>query len=271
MKKIIVLFFLLISVFSSFSQPRVNDEVKYTVLSSSGMVENPVGWCYNYDGKWCGYYGVICGIYKRNSKIPINLSVYDKSFFEDNIISLQFKKIKSDNNDYYALYVIKYSGTYDYPIIKEGWHYRKICNVFLFTKEEYGKLYNLTEGINVIESFAHSTTTPYLSYQTQEGKNELNSGLKRIFDDVNEDYIYNSLNPKFGLSSRWYIKMEEDGKTIRFCMPCCEKYIWEEAQKINAQNKTNGSTFREISRYDCIDFAKNYFECSLIKFKQLLI
>lgn len=269
MKKSILLLTFLINVIVSFSQPRVDSSYSYKIAAQSALLENPVGWCFNYEGRWCGYYGVICGIFRNNSKTPINLSVYDKAFFEDNIISLQFKKLSSKGDEYYALYVIKYGGTYDYPAIKEGWRYRKICDVYLFTKDEYQKLYNLNVGINIIESFGRSTTTPYLSYFSQDGKNELDLGINNIFKELTEDYIHNMLNPKHGISERWYIKMEEEGKTIRFCMPCCDKYLWEEAEKINIQNK-NHKAIREISRYDCIDFSKTYFECSYTNFKRLL-
>lgn len=263
-----ILIFLTLAVFAilnSNAQPRVNPiDNNYKQLRVSGLVQNPVGW-YLINGKWCGYYGVINNEYKNNSKTPINLAVSTKSKINNNIISMQFKELKSNDSLYYALYIVKYDGWYDYPHICQDWHYYKTCDIHIFTKKEYQKLKDLKVGINTINSFRLTGPEKYTTYNSVQGQREIKVRLDNIFDDIKNDSsaLYpNSYN-------KWYVKVEEDNKTVRFILPTY-KILWEEAQQIN-KKKEKDRYYLPISHYDCVDFSTEYFELPKVQFDKLII
>lgn len=251
------------------AQPRVNKEISFKQMAESGIIENPVGWCLDKTvGKWCGYYGVLINDYKNNSTKPLQVSIAQRSQLT-NISSMQFKKYDVGEDIYYALYIVDYKCYYDYPEIYQGLHSYKDCKIYLFTEEEYQKLYDLKEGFNKIHTFTFVNTNFDHKYGTNSGKLYINNRLEEIFYDMKNDeqYRYNRLHkPNFG--DNWYIKVEEDN-TIRFILPTT-KYLWEEAQQINKDNEKK-SGYIPIRQYNCIDFSDEYFEVTKAQFDKLLI
>lgn len=252
------------------AQPRVNPvSNNYKQLAESGVIETPVGWCLdNIDGKWCGYYGVISNAYKNNSSKPITMSAYDRAFHSDNISSMQFKKFESNDSIYYALYLVKFKGYYDYPAIYKGWHYYKNLEIYLFTSEEYNKLKNLKEGINTIYSFATAGTDLGYRYGTAQGKQHIDLRLQNIFNDLVNDEKFKERLKDYRFKNKFYVKLEDDN-TIRFNIPTISQ-TWEEAEEINKANEGKRG-YIPIRDYDCVNFSKEYFEVTKAQFDKLLI
>ncbi len=259
---------------TSLSQPRVNSSKTYSVVASSQILSYPVGWEFNDLGKWCGYYGVISGDYQNNSKVPKRLTAYAMSGYNSKgIVSLQFKKIKSFEKAYYILYHIYYDGYYDYPAICEDWHYNKCCMIYVFTEDEYNKIFNISDGINVIKVYASRSTSEYYSYLSKDGQEHLEGHLKSLFENpITLEDISNAYNHSF--ADKWYIK-KENATTIRFSLPTSDM-LWEDAQKINEENARKRADDKwyyksDISKYNCVDFSTQYFEVSKMQFDKLKI
>ena len=112
-------------------------------------------------------------------------------------------------------------------------------------------------------------------YQTQSSQDHLKSGTNRIIADMLETGL---TNPKSAYSSynyKLYVKLEEDGKTVRFKLPTTDM-LWSEAQEINAQNELKKQQnkyyyYIPIGKYKCVDFADDYFEVSNLVFKKLIV
>lgn len=259
---------------TSASQPRVNSSKTYSVISSSQILSYPVGWELNDLGKWCGYYGVISGDYQNNSKTPKRLTAYAMSGYNSKgIVSLQFKKVRSFDNVYYILYHIYYDGYYDYPAIYEDWHYNKCCMIYVFTEEEYAKIFNLSDGINTIKVYDSCCTSEYYSYLSKDGQEHLEGHMKRIFESpISQEMINKAYSHTF--ADKWYIK-RENATTIRFALPTSDM-LWEDAQKINEENARKREQDKwfyasDISKYNCVDFLTEYFEVSKVQFDKLKI
>ena len=270
MNKIIVIVLLsAASIISCYAQPRANSKNNFKLVAESGKIENPIGWSLDQTvGKWCGYYGVLINDYKNNSTRPLQVSIYQRSQLT-NISSMQIKKYEAENDVYYALYIINYNGYYDYPAIYEGWHYYKDCWIYLFTEEEYQKIYDLKEGFNKIHTFTFFSTNVDHKYGTASGTLFINHSLNEIFSGMlnDEGYRHNRINnPRFG--ENWYIKVEDE-KTIRFILPTSD-YLWEDAQQINKQ-KENDRYYLPIRKSSCVDFSNEYFEVSKTQFDKLII
>lgn len=255
-------------------QPRSNNTSSYfKVISSSQIVTTPVGWYYNDTSeKWSGYYGAICSEYSNNHKTPKRMTADDLSCFSDRgIQSLQVKKVKSNDKIYYLLYHRYWDGEFDYPAIQRGWRYWKECKVYIIEEAEFSKFLNPEIGINYIRILDYET--PY-DMGLLKGESTLNSNLNTKFKEISR------ATPENPFKSYWsdyviYIKLEEDGKTLRFHLPS-DKKLWSEAQEINRQNELKKETdkyyyYREISKYDCIDFNSEYFELSPLQYSTLKI
>ena len=267
--------FLIINIIISLEgvcQPRNNGRDKYSIICQSEAILNPIGWSYStYDEKWCGYYGICLGEYKRNSKTPRQLTANDLSGYGDKgIYSLHITKVKADDRCFYLLYHIYWDGEYDYPTIEVGWHYYKSCSVWVITEEEYRKLSNLKIGINTILLYDYTLTSRYL---TRDGKDFLKSGINNIIASAIKNNTPNKPSDMFVY--KLYVKLENDNKTIRFQLPTNDM-LWEDAQKINAENEAKKQSnkwffYTPISEYNCVNFADAYFEVSKLQFDKLII
>ena len=268
MKKIVCFLLLCCFAFTTFAQPRVNGTKSYSVVESSGILSNPVGWKYNDLDKWCGWYNVIDGEYENNSTVPKQVPVTTQSHFDNaGILSLQFKKIKSHGNIYYALYHTYYSGYYDYPAIYEGWNVRECCAIYIFTPEEYSKLTNLREGITSVKVYKSIYPSRRYNYKTKDGQEELERGLKETFvKPITTKMLRSSyLHPTI-----WYVKKESDG-SIRFQVPTHHE-LWSPEAEAKERKKPfgNNEMSLEIAKRDYVDFNTAYFETSALNFKKLI-
>lgn len=206
MKKVLLLAtFFCINLTQLLSQPRVDGGTKAQVVKSSPVVTNFVGWAYNDEHKkWCGCYNAISGWYRNNNKVPRRMSPEDMAV-DDNIISLQFKKIKFEGDIYYLLCVPYYKGKYRYPAIEEDWYCKKTINLYVFTEEEYNKLKHIEDGITTICSINDTSYGGGIGFGFYE---TFASAMANLFESKAK-LLANHYTYKF------HIK-KEDGNTIRF-------------------------------------------------------
>jgi len=244
-KKRTYLFLLLCVIFSVslYAQPREDGGVTAKIVKSSQVVTSIVGWEYDMaHKKWAGYYNTLNNQYRRNNnKVPIKLNPSDMSGC-DNVISLQFKLVMFEGDAYYMLYAPRYIGAWRYPSICEDWFYGKVTCLYIFTSEEYAKLKNLQEGINVIKAikytnYGHDSFS--INFDFNSAFNELFESKDKLFED----------DPM-----TWYVK-KEDEKTIRF--QCISYAELKTGKVIDLANSPN--------------FDIRYFEMSYNNFSKLLI
>ena len=98
------------------AQARQNKVLPVEIMKSSPVLTDIDGWMF--DGEyWCGYKNVLLRDYKRNSKIPIQTTVFNiTEYGRGNIASLQTKQIMlNDTIPYYLLYITSWSYYFDYP------------------------------------------------------------------------------------------------------------------------------------------------------------
>lgn len=263
LKSLIILSFsLMMSLYTAtvVGQPRTNSHSLVKRQSKSEILNNPIGWSFSdCDKKWCGHIGLCLSEYKQNEIRPVQLSTMTLSGYgQRGIISLQFEKLSVRDNIYYMLTQIYWDGEYKYPHIETGWYYYQSCNIYIFTPSEYDKLFNLSSGINVIKVF-DVTGTSYPN--TQKAKDYIEANLNRIFEEPIPDSI--STNPKMAYYNPhyFYVKLEEDGKTIRFQLP----------NNKELEGITEQKTIGLLDKHKWLDIDKEYFEVPLTKWTLLKI
>lgn len=272
-KIFLYILFIFCSTINIFAQPRVNGSRHYSVISSGTLVNSPIGWYYDDSKeKWIGYYGGICGEYHTNPTTPKRMTADRWSAFGDEgIFSLQVKKVKAGDKIYYLLYHTYWEGEYDYPAIERGWRYWKDTKVYIIEESEYQKVLNLEVGINKIHIVDYVIS--YLD-GLNKGQTAINENLNSTFKEIlsaTEGKPYKSYWSDYVI----YMKLEEDGKTVRFHLPS-NKILWSDAIKVNEQNAIDRvehpyTWYKDYSKYDCVDFGESYFELTPLQFSNLKI
>lgn len=243
-KEILLILLTVVCMVDICAQPREDGETTAKIVKSSQVVTSIVGWKYDMSQKkWAGYYNTINGHYRRNNnKVPIKLTPSDMSYC-DNVVSLQYKKVMFEGDAYYLLYYTTYSGAWRYPSIYQDWFYGKVTILYVFTPEEYEKLKNLQEGINIIKtikstSYGHASFSMCSNFDS--AFNDLFESKEKLFKDK---------------PMTWYIKKEEDEKTIRF------QYI--------SYAELKSGKIMEVT--DSPNFDMRYFEVTYSNFSKLFI
>lgn len=183
---IITLTLIILSGFQSFGQERVNRD-KITFIDSSEIMRKATGWTYdNTRGQW----------FEHKNTIPI---IEDQDF-----LSVQTKTIFFNSKKYYVLIVAKLDGNWEYPSIHEGWYTYNVFRGYIFTENEYNKLYAL------------DTTT--LDIKIKYDVNMINEFNEVEFLDLIQNKILTAKeDPHFVLIMP--IKKSTEG-AIRFYLPC---------------------------------------------------
>ena len=185
-------------------QARVDGQRKYTVLASSPVVTNFVGWTYDSSKeKWAGYYNTIWDSNKGNNKTPIRTSATNMSH-NHNIVSLQVKKIQYHETIYYTIIYTSWTGYYDYPSICEGWHPYKIHQLLVFDEKNYMKIFSLNVG-----------APPTIIWAKEKGFQEATS--EKSVNGLLNDYFNGRHLGSYG---QMFISFkQEDNNTIRLIGP----------------------------------------------------
>lgn len=267
--KLLLLIFLLGIGYSAQCQPRVSSIDKYKVISKSQILSLPIGWFYDsFSDRWCGYYGLTCGEYKNNHKTPRHMTADELSGAgEQGIYSMHVQKVQSGEKNFYLLYHIYYTGDWDYPAIERGWRYWKDCNIYVFSEDEYTKLINPQIGLNKIKVF---DIARIYKYGTAQANIDIKTQLNKIF---RETLSNSEERTGFDKDNIFYLKLEDDGKTVRFHIPTNKK-LWSEAQIENEKirkEKGDLAYYYEIKEYHCLDFEHEYYELTPSQFALLKV
>lgn len=227
----IFLFMAMAFAINLFGQARVDGQRKYTVLASSPIVTNFVGWAYDSSKeKWAGYYNTIWDSNRGNNKNPIRTSATNMSH-NHNIVSLQVKKVQYHETIYYAIIYTSWTGYYDYPSIYEGWHPYKHHQLLMFDENDYMKIFSLNVGED-----------PTIVWSKGKGYEEITS--EKSVNGLFNDY-FNGKN--LGSYGQMFLSFKkEDNNTIRFIGPT--------------------QSYASPTSFD-----RNYYEIKMTTFKSLFI
>ena len=140
---IISLIILSVFSFNIYGQDRVN-RAKLNFQEEGIKLTSVTGWGYdNEAGEWIDCKNFI----ECQKKYKSYTSESWVSHNDNNIISLQFKTIKYNNNIYTILVWEKWDGHYLYPEIYEDWRYYKVKKFMVFSEDDLNKLHNLINDV----------------------------------------------------------------------------------------------------------------------------
>jgi hypothetical protein len=225
--------------FQVYSQERVNRE-KLSFSEVSGTLSNATGWAYNTTlGEWIDYKNVISDDKDYKTKNAILKGSWMMSKVSKNFINMQIKTITFKGETYYVLIINKWSGSYEYPALEMDWQPYKITIGYIYTKEEYSKLKNIENIIEVKTKYLVCIGSKYRKYNEKTFldliQTELNKEIDSIYFPPTTEYIFPLMKTKEG--------------AIRFLLP-------------------NSSI---LSEYSKSGFEKEYFETNFVDFSNLLI
>lgn len=216
-----------------YSQERIN-RVKLSFDTSSNKMYFATGWEYNTTlGEWINYQNVISSDKSYKEKNKILQGRYQMSRESQNFLSLETKKLTFKGVEYFVLIHEKWRGEYEYPSIYENWYEYKTTFGYIFTSEEYKKLYNIE---NITELKTDKVVLLGTRYEQYNESNFL-------------DLIQNELNESAKSYSSYYtfpIYKTIKGE-IRFYLP---------------------ETFLSYNKYD---FEKAYFETDSTNFNKIIL
>ena len=159
----------------AYGQERVNRE-KIHFTNQSEVLLNATGWAYNETiGEWIGYENVI---YHNKEYQTSGPTIYMKSHLP-NFNSIQAKAITYNGIEYVCLIVNQWRGYYEYPEIREDWQTYTVNVYYFLSKEEYNKLFKLTNKITEIkgwsDSYVESVTYSEEDFVVSKIKSQQNS------------------------------------------------------------------------------------------------
>lgn len=159
-----------------YGQDRVN-RTKLSFQEESTKLTSVTGWGYdNEAGEWIDCQNFIeCQKKYQSYTSPSWISHND-----NNIISLQFKTVKYNNNIFHILVWERWDGHYLYPEIYEDWRFYKVKKFMVFTEDDMNKLHNLTNDVYVLEIY---TITKGYDNSNIEDVDVIQTGLNKMNDD----------------------------------------------------------------------------------------
>lgn len=121
------------------------DKQNFTFSRSSRSLTCATGWCLdgNGSGKWISNQNFILDEKKTQS-------AYWMSHGVQNFFSICTKEFQVGPYKFYALIVGTYHGDYNWSRYSDGaWHVRKDFNAYIFSEQEYSKLYDMTGAVTL--------------------------------------------------------------------------------------------------------------------------
>jgi hypothetical protein len=216
-----------------YGQERANRE-KLSFVTTSKTILKAMGWAKNTTlGEWVDYENVISD--DKNYKVkykslqgPYMMSKTSQSFQKVQTRTISYKGII-----HYVLLVDKWSGQYEYPAIQEDWYQYKETIGFIYTKEEYQKLFNIENLVELKTKFKISMGSKYEKYD------------ETIFLDLIQTELTDEKS-KYSVEYTFPIMKSKEG-AIRFYLP---------------------DSFSTYSKYD---FEKEYFETDYESFEKIVL
>jgi len=195
MKKLRLIIVILFLTINLFGQDRVNREV-INFDKTSKIINSATGWSYN----------TIIGEWVENKNVISNdkkFKRYQISQFQQNFESIQIKTINIEQDTFFVILVDKYYGYYLYPNLREDWVSRKKIEAFIFDKNEFKKLINLTTEktfgntkykiipnvVNIKTKYkVECQTDPFVKYSEIELLQKIQTEIKTKKNDYSPEY-----------------------------------------------------------------------------------
>ena len=234
MKKILLTTISLIICNSSFSQERVNRE-KLKFEKSSTTLEKATGWSYSSQyGEWVDYSNVISNDKMYKGEFKSLQGRYMMSHNTQNFTKIQTRTITHNGEIYYVLIVEKWSGQYKYPHSKIDWNSYKVHYAYIFSENEYSKLNDINELIELKTQIVAYVSTQFERYTEVK------------FLDLIQTELHKELD-RHSLEYGFPVMKSNEGK-IRFYTPVI------------------------LSKFSKnYDFEKEYFETDIDNFSKIII
>jgi len=218
-----------------FGQERINREnLKFDKKSKS--LTKATGWEYNaVIGKWIDYNNFISQntAYKKGLWSTRNIMSIAKQQF----INIQTKSVIYKGTEYFVLIIEKWDGVFENDYyennIREIWKPFRQTFGYVFSKEEYQKLHNIENLIELKTKYMVSLGTEYEKYNEREFLGMIETALEEEKSENSTEYTFPVLKSTEG--------------TIRFYVP---------------------DSFSLDNKYD---FDKRYFETSLKDFSKIIV
>ncbi|PLX13853.1 MAG: hypothetical protein C0598_02735 [Marinilabiliales bacterium] len=155
-----------------------------------------MGWALQDNGAWISEKG----------RIPLSFENKEKPQTEreklgqDNIISLQLRRVMVGSEQYMALIHIYYDGDYEFPILQEGWTKFKSFDFYVFKANKLEELfpedfeYNTKWGVN-LNTFTRGTVRDF-----EQDKGLIEDEIKKAVLLVEKGEVVNNWNLVFGIN-----------------------------------------------------------------------
>ena len=138
----VILIILIFFSIQTFAQQRI-DKPNLQFEKSSQIMKQADGWCLNAYGKWIKNSNLVCAMVAKTSAEKSVLSCDEHQSF----IDAQNKIITYDSVTYNILIIRRYIGHYKYQTIEQGFYTSIQTEGYIFSKEEFAKLENLTDSV----------------------------------------------------------------------------------------------------------------------------
>ena len=220
------------SLLQVFGQERTNRE-KLNFETTSGTLLIATGWANNSTlGEWIDYENVISDEKDYKVKYKSLQGAYMMSHTIQNFQKVQTRTVTYKGTTYYVLIVDKWSGRYEYPSIQQDWYTFKQTIGYIYTKEEYQKLFNIESLVELKTQYMVSMGSKYEKYDEIKFLDLIQTELSAEKSKYSSEYTFPIMKSKEG--------------AIRFYLP---------------------DSFSTYSKYD---FDKKYFETDFESFIEIV-
>jgi len=214
-------------------QERTNRE-KLSFDTTSASLTKATGWAYNSTlGEWVDYENVISDSKDYKDKYKSLQGEWMMSRTSQNFLKVQTKTVTYKGTTYYVLLADKWSGRYEYPNIQQDWYTFKQTNGYIYTKNEYQKLMNLENLVELKTKYIVSLGSKYEKYDETKFLDLIQTELSKEKSKYSSEYTFPIMKSKEG--------------AIRFYLP---------------------DIFSSYSKYT---FEEKYFETDLESFTKIIL
>ena len=228
-----VLILLLLFPIVLFGQDRINRE-KLNFDKISETLEKSTGWEYNSTlGEWIDFDNVISQEKDYNDKYKSLQGRYMMSKTSQNFLKIQTKSVVYKGTEYFMLIIDKWSGRYEYPAIQRDWYEFQLTVGYIFSKEEYQKLQNIENLIELKTQYIVTLGSKYEKYDEVKFLDLIQTALQTEKSKYSSEYTFPILKSTEGV--------------ILFYLP---------------------EIFSSYSKYN---FDKKYFETSFENFSKIIL
>lgn len=221
------------TLFQVFGQERTNRE-KLSFDAVSGILSKATGWANNSTlGEWIDYENVISDDKDYKVKYKSLQGGFMMSRTSQNFQKVETRTVIYKGTTYYLLMVDKWSGEYEYPSIREDWYTFKQTLGYIYSKEEYQKLFNLESLVELKTQYVVRMGSKYEKYDEIKFLDLVQTELSTEKSKYSPEYTFPIMKSKEG--------------AIRFYLP---------------------DSFSTYSKYD---FEKKYFETDFENFSKIML